>query len=60
MVDIEKMTSDEWDAYRRDKVEAHYAKGLKLTPDPNCGTCDADNDYVCFQCELLQLEQGEN
>jgi hypothetical protein len=59
MKDIDKMTCDEWEAYRRDKIDAHYAKGLSLTPDPTCGTCDADNDYVCFECELLQLDQGE-
>lgn len=54
MIDIEKMTSDEWLAYRRQKVEDLYAKGGELKPDPKCKTCDVDNDYVCFDHELIQ------
>jgi hypothetical protein len=55
MIDIEKMTNDEWIAYRRQKVEDFYAKGGELKPDPKCKTCDVDNDYVCFDHELLQI-----
>ena len=59
MKDIDAMTTDEWIAYRGEKVQAHYAKGLKLIPDPECGSCDVENDYVCFGCELQQLDEGE-
>lgn len=58
MINIDAMTSNEWLAYRDAKIDAHYAKGLRLVPDPDCGSCDADNDYVCFQCELMQLDEG--
>jgi hypothetical protein len=54
MPDIESMTTDEWLAYRRQKVEDFYAKGGELVPDPDCKTCDPDNDYVCFDHELIQ------
>jgi hypothetical protein len=54
MIDIEKMTHDEWIAHRRAKVDALYASGKSLVPDPDCSFCDAHNDYVCFYCELNQ------
>ena len=54
MPDIESMTTDEWLAYRRQKVEDFYAKGGELVPHPDCKTCDPDNDYVCFDHELIQ------
>jgi hypothetical protein len=56
-MDIDSMSSDEWLAYHRRKVEDHYAKGLDLIPDPTCSTCDVHNDYVCFECESLQLRK---
>jgi hypothetical protein len=59
MTNIDAMTSDEWEAYRQEKIDAHYAKGLELLPDPTCASCDVDNDYVCFDCELTQLDTGE-
>ena len=46
MVDIDKMTSDEWLAYRRQKLSDFYDKGFELKPDPECKTCDVHNDYV--------------
>ena len=52
MPDIDKMTSDEWIAYRRDKLDAYYASGKELKPDPECNYCDTHNDYVCFFCEV--------
>jgi hypothetical protein len=55
MVDIDKMTSDEWINYRLDLVDAHLAKGLPLVPDPNCSVCDVHNDYICFDHELKQV-----
>jgi hypothetical protein len=54
MPDIDKMTSDEWIKYRLDLVDAHLAKGLPLVPDPKCSVCDVDNDYICFDHELIQ------
>jgi hypothetical protein len=54
MPDIEKMTSSEWLAYRRDKLDDFYAKGGELKPDHECKTCDVHNDYACFDHELIQ------
>jgi hypothetical protein len=54
MIDIEKMTTDEWIDYRQAKIDALYASGKKLTPDPECSFCDTHEDYVCFYCELEQ------
>jgi hypothetical protein len=56
-MDIDSMSCDEWLAYHRQRVDAHYAKGLDLVPDSTCSTCDVHNDYVCFECELLQLRK---
>jgi hypothetical protein len=55
MIDIDKMTSNEWINYRLDLIDAHLAKGLPLNPNPDCNTCDVDNDYICFDCELHQV-----
>lgn len=60
MPDIESMTSDQWLAFRRQKVDEFYAKGYELKPDPDCRVCDVHNDYVCFDHELLQIEEKEN
>jgi hypothetical protein len=57
MIDIDKMTSDEWINYRYDLIDAHLAKGLALTPNPKCSQCDVINDYLCFDCECNQLEE---
>jgi hypothetical protein len=54
MIDIDKMTTNEWIEYRRDKLDAYYAAGKELKPSPECKYCDAHNDYVCFACELDQ------
>ena len=54
--DIDKMTSDQWLNYRDDLIDDFYAKGHRLTPNPECKTCDTINDYVCFDCECNQLE----
>ena len=57
MIDIDKMTSDEWLAYRDDLIDSHYARGHKLIPNLKCKTCDVVNDYICFDCECNQLDQ---
>jgi hypothetical protein len=59
MQSIETMTTNQWLAYRADQVADHYARGLELLPDPCCSSCDAANDYVCFDCELIQIEKGK-
>jgi hypothetical protein len=53
--DIDEMTSDEWLAYRRDKIDAFYELGNELIPTVGCSQCDVENDYVCFDCECNQL-----
>jgi hypothetical protein len=55
MIDIDKMTSNEWINYRLDLIDAHLAKGLPLKPNPECSACDVVNDYICFDCELHQV-----
>ena len=58
MIDIDGMTTSEWLDYREDLVSKHLAKGLKLTPNPNCEVCDLDNYYICFECECFQIDKG--
>jgi hypothetical protein len=58
MIDIEKMTSNEWINYRYDLIDAHLAKGLSLTPSIECSQCDVINDYLCFNCECSQIDKG--
>ena len=58
MINIERMTTGQWLAYRAAQLEAHYARGHALAPDPACSACDVDNDYVCFDCELTQIDKG--
>lgn len=57
LVDIDKMTSSEWLAYRDDLIDSHYARGHRLIPNPECDTCDVPNDYICFDCECYQINQ---
>jgi hypothetical protein len=54
MMDIEAMTDAEWIEYRRELLDAFYATGKELKPNPNCSIFDTHNDYVCFACELDQ------
>lgn len=56
MNDIDKMTTNEWLAYREEKIEEFCANGDELKPNPDCKTCDVPNEYVCFACECHQLE----
>lgn len=55
MDNIEFMTSNEWLAYRQQKLDEFYFRGNELKPRIGCSTCDIINDYVCFECELLQI-----
>ena len=55
MKDIEAMTDAEWISYRRDLLDAFYATGKELKPNPECNQCDTHNDYVCFSCEIDQI-----
>jgi hypothetical protein len=53
---IETMTTSQWITYRANLLANHYAKGLDLKPTLECTLCDSINDYVCFACELTQIE----
>jgi hypothetical protein len=59
MVDINRMSHDKWLAYREKQIETIEATGKKLLPNPECGTCDIDNDYVCFECECIFIDEGK-
>lgn len=56
MPNIESMTTDQWLAYREQRIDNFYARGNELKPNPQCSNCDSENDYVCFGCELTQLD----
>lgn len=56
MDNIEFMTTNEWLAYRQQKLDEFYLRGNELKPSIGCKTCDTENDYVCFNCELIQME----
>lgn len=58
MNDIDKMTTNEWLAYRDKKIETFLANGGELKPNAECKTCDIDNNYICFACECCQLEMA--
>lgn len=58
--DIEGMTSNEWLNYRDDLLDEFYRRGYVLQPNPECKTCDSINEYVCFDCELQQIEKARN
>ena len=57
MIDIEKMTTREWLNYREDLIDKHLAKGFPLIPSPDCGSCDVENEYICFDCECYQIDK---
>ena len=59
MVDINRMSHDKWLAYREKQIETIEATGKKLLPNLECGTCDIDNDYVCFECECIFIDEGK-
>jgi len=52
------MTTTKWLNYREDLLDAHLAKGLPLIPNPECKHCDVVNDYLCFDCECLQIDKA--
>jgi hypothetical protein len=54
MLNIEKMSNHEWIDYRDSQLESFYRAGNVLTPSLDCQMCDIE--YVCFTCELSQLE----
>lgn len=57
MLDIEGMTTGEWISYHNDLIEQFYADGGVLKPTIGCTNCDIAEDYVCFFCEINQLEK---
>jgi len=56
-VDIDKMTSSQWLAYRDNLLDQYYADGNLLVASEDCKECDPDNEYVCFNCECMQIEK---
>tara|TARA_R100001530_G_scaffold56179_2_gene41090 strand:- start:416 stop:721 length:306 start_codon:yes stop_codon:yes gene_type:complete len=40
--------------YYLDKL---YIEGGQLIADKECDMCDSENEYVCFECELIQIEK---
>jgi hypothetical protein len=58
--DIEKMSGDEWISYRRETIEKLESLGYQLLPTAGCSTCDAVNDYVCFDCECLWIDESRD
>jgi hypothetical protein len=60
MIDIDAMTSDEWLNYREDLLEQYYAEGHKLIPNHECSSCDPDEDYTCFACEVFQVSKWQD
>ena len=58
-MDIEDMPHSIWIDYRNRQIEKIEATGRKLVPNPECSTCDADNEYVCFSCECDFIHEGK-
>jgi len=57
--DIEKMSHNNWLAYRESTIEKLEKLGYKLLPNSECSTCDIHNDYVCFDCESNFIINGK-
>jgi hypothetical protein len=55
MIDIEKMSNDQFINYRENLLNEYLNKGYKLIPNIECAMCDTD--YTCFQCEIYQIEE---
>jgi len=58
MIDIEKMSNDDFINYRENLLNDYLNKGYKLIPNINCPMCDID--YTCFQCEIYQIEEKKS
>lgn len=58
MVDIDNMSTSEWLNYRDNLLEDFYNKGFKLIPNIECKQCDVYNNYTCFECECIQLNEN--
>tara|TARA_R100000773_G_C4119329_1_gene55579 strand:- start:62 stop:376 length:315 start_codon:yes stop_codon:yes gene_type:complete len=39
-------------------VEIFNLLGNKLKPKNNCSSCDIFNDYICFDCEINQINDS--
>ena len=59
MIDIEKMSTDEFINYREQLFDKYITAGHVLIPNIECSTCDSNNDYTCFQCEICQIDEKE-
>jgi hypothetical protein len=58
-MNIEDMPHAVWHEYRDKQIAKTKANGHKLAPNPECDTCDVDDDYVCFFCECDFITLGE-
>lgn len=38
------------------RIEVFWCLDNEFKPSKDCGCCDTVEDYVCFQCELNQLD----
>ena len=48
---------DEWHTPNNNyNLELHYAKGRQLYPNKDCESCDVEDEYLCFNCEVSELE----
>jgi hypothetical protein len=59
MIDIEKMSNDEFIKYREKLLNKYLIAGHSLTSNIECSVCDNDNNYTCFQCEICQIDEKE-
>jgi hypothetical protein len=57
MIDIEKMTNDEFITYRENLLNDYLKAGYKLIPNEYCPMCEVEENYTCFQCEIYQIEE---
>jgi hypothetical protein len=57
MINIDTMTSSEWLNYRDSLLENYCKAGNVLLINNECKFCDSFNEYVCFECEVYQIEQ---
>ena len=53
-MDIDKISYSEWISYLDNK-----AGQVKLIPTEDCSSCDVNDDYTCFFCELEQIYKDD-
>ena len=58
MKNIDSMSSSEWITYRDELLDRFYQAGHLLIPSADCRECDPENEYVCFNCECMQIDKA--